>query len=1283
MLTRLLRFLATTLVVLLALCALLLGSARLFVPYLGSYRDDIATLASRTLHRDVTIHHMQATWRGLSPVLKLAGVRIASREHPEQRLDIGELWVRVDLRDVLLTRTLRLAGLDFVNTDFTVVRAADGHVYVKEFQADPQAVPPDLSALARLSLRGAGITFLDEQRGRPALHFRDVSLVLRNHGDRHDVSGRAGLPDSLGHLLEVEAHLQGTTPNPLDWQGQVYLRGQDLHVAGIMARLVPDAQPLDGQADVRLWAAVDAGTPVSLSGELDVSDFVVQSGHGRASAALQARYLRAQLGWQRRVHGWQAALQRFRMESDGQLWNMDNLSVAALTRDQTTILHAIASHLPLQEMNSLVAVLPGLGKDLRRQLLALHPTGVLENTDLYLRQLPDALVVDRFSTTFHDFGIAQSGAIPGIDGLNGSLQGTPTAGRLVLEGSGSHLADTRLFRAPLQFDHLRGDLLWLGNAEHLTFHSDSLHLDNAHLAADGKLQLALPRAGGAPILHLQLALPRLQISAVHEYLPVHVMSPVGVRWLDRSLVGGEVHDGTVLIDGPLDKLPFDHGEGRLEVHLPVTGATLDYNKHWSPVENLDAQVDINGRRLDVLSRQGRIRSAALHDVHAQILDLQHPHLTVTGDVSGRMAVMMQELGSSPLGDTYGGFVDRVRTTGNTALHLDIHVPLHKDEPVTVAGRIDLKGNSLELHDSDIKLTAMHGRLDFSEHGISGKGLKARLFNHPVRARVWTDAKRHSTGIELDGRLGLIDRVLPKDAALRAAVHGNPDWQVVLTLRSAPARGQRADLGLELRSTLAGTAIDLPAPLGKPAESSRVLSLRIDDLAQVDRELRVRYGDVLDGVLRLHEDPSGMHLQRGTLTFGGPRPRLPDSNVLLLTGTLAQFRLADWKPWLDKGGTGAAAVPLRVRVKIGDLDLFGQHIHDTGLDMHAVGRTWYIKATGAQLDGNLRVTRGKTGVARIGLDLNRLQLQHSPAAGPQATSTLRPADFPNLQASIRSLIYDKVNFGAVQLEADRKPDGRLAIRKASLDSPMLALNLTGEWYEQDKQDKHARSRIDLKVTGGKLGTLLDALGYEKIVKGGDLYGGLQATWPGAPWEAHLAKMDGKLSVVIKNGQLLDVEPGATGRALGLLSLGKLPRRLLMLDFTDLFGKGFGFDRIGGDFILDSGNAWTDNLEVSGPAAKIAITGRAGLEAQDYDEVVTVTPSLNSSLPIAGAIAGGPAVGAAVIVAEKLLHGRIGLNEMGRKQYRVTGTWSDPVIKRLTPETAAQEKNKNAQEKTNNQ
>ena len=59
-------------------------------------------------------------------------------------------------------------------------------------------------------------------------------------------------------------------------------------------------------------------------------------------------------------------------------------------------------------------------------------------------------------------------------------------------------------------------------------------------------------------------------------------------------------------------------------------------------------------------------------------------------------------------------------------------------------------------------------------------------------------------------------------------------------------------------------------------------------------------------------------------------------------------------------------------------------------------------------------------------------------------------------------------------------------------------------------------------------------------------------------------------------------------------------------------------------------------------------------------------------MAGALAGGPAVGAAVIVAEKLLGGKIGINEMGRKQYTVTGSWSEPVIRSLTPKPVPKQK-----------
>jgi uncharacterized protein (TIGR02099 family) len=1265
---RLLQFLSTTLVALLVLFAVLLGAARLLAPALDDYKNDIADLASHAIGRNVTIQHMQAGWRGLSPVIKLVGVRIASHTHPEQRLDLGEVWIRVDLRGSLLSRELRFSGIDLLRTDFTLVRDSDGNIYLAELPTDPDAPPVDLTAMARLSLRDSNITLRDLQGRYATQTLHDVTLVMRNDGDRHTVSATVHLPDMLGRALEVEARLQGTAPDPLDWQGQVYLRGQNLQLTGLLQQLWPDSQPVTGVVDIRCWAELDAGRPVSFSSELDVSNFTVQSEHDAAQVVFAADRLRAQLGWQRRVHGWQAVLQHFRLSAGDQEWNTDNLSVAALTREQTSYLHALATHLPLQGMRSLLALVPD--PTLRRQLLALQPAGQLEDVDVTLRQLPETVVLDHFSARFRELAVEQSGAIPALAGLSGSVQGTPNAGVLQLDSAAGHYADARLFRTPLPFDRLQGELHWQDTTAAMVLASEAITLENAQLATRSRLRLELPHSGAAPQLSLQVAIPRLQVSAVHDYLPARIMAPSGVSWLDRSLLGGEVHDGSVVIEGRLDQLPFDHGEGRLEVRLPVTGATLDFDAHWSPVEELDAQVDFTGRQMDIRSRQGRIRSAPLHDVHAQILDLQHPHLTITGDVTGALAVMLTELGSSPLGETYGGFVDRVSASGDAGLSLDINVPLEKDHlPITVAGKVRLQGNGLSIHDSDIALAAIRGELDFSEHGLSGDGLAARLFNKPVRARVWTEATRQYTRIELNGALQLLDRVLPKDDPLRQVFQGDSDWQVLLTVRGTPARGQRADVGLEVRSTLAGTAIDLPAPFGKPAESTRELSVRIDNLEQDERELLLHYADALDGVLLLGSDAQGMKPRRGTLTLGGARARLPNADELLVNGELAQLRLEDWQPHLAGGGA-PPALPLRVDLKLHALEWSGQRISDTELAAHTEGGGWLIHASGANAQGDIRLHRAGQQLDRVQLAMKKLRLDAVDADAPaQSVTTLQPQDFPNLQVDVESLVYHGVNFGKLQLNADRRPDGRLDIHSFALQSAMLALHLSGEWYVQDE---HARTRVDLTVTGGQLGKLLDALGYEKIIKDGDMTGSLQASWPGAPWEGRPEKMDGKLSMTIKNGQLLDVEPGATGRALGLLSIGKLPRRLLALDFTDLFGAGFGFDRVAGDFVLDSGNAWMDNLVVDGPAAKIDIAGRAGLQAQDYDEVVTVTPYLNSSLPLAGALAGGPAVGAAVIVAEKLLEKQLKLNEVARKQYTVTGSWSDPVITPLTPAAPVVEK-----------
>jgi uncharacterized protein YhdP len=122
-----------------------------------------------------------------------------------------------------------------------------------------------------------------------------------------------------------------------------------------------------------------------------------------------------------------------------------------------------------------------------------------------------------------------------------------------------------------------------------------------------------------------------------------------------------------------------------------------------------------------------------------------------------------------------------------------------------------------------------------------------------------------------------------------------------------------------------------------------------------------------------------------------------------------------------------------------------------------------------------------------------------------------------------------------------------------------------------------------------------------------------------------------------------------------------RRRLALDFSDLTDKGLAFDSVRGDFTLRSGDAYTSNLLLRGPAAEIGVVGRTGLDSKDYDQTAVVTGNLGQSLPVAGALAGGPVVGAALLVFSQIF--KQPLKGVARGYYRITGSWENPTVERV--------------------
>jgi uncharacterized protein (TIGR02099 family) len=1248
---------------LLVLTAVALTVARLWVPTLGNYHHEVEAAASKALNRVVTIGRLEATWRGLGPVLKLKNVVINGSAESSGHLDIQEVWISLDIDHYIAEGKVRPSGIDIIGADLGITRDVDGRIFLEGFQGDAGGGSgiDDLLQMHRLSINDSNITITDLKSGEPSRRFSDVTFALINDGYEHTLTGYALLPVELGYRVDVEAELSGKDGNFEQWQGQVYVKGQTLALPEYVARGLPDTMSMQGIADIRLWFDFSSAHLQSVRGEIDAHDVQLENNEGEKPYRFLADTMQGQFGWQRAGEQWQMTLQDFSITQDEEIWETENLSLAGAENKGVNDLRVVTGQIQLDGLGALLRVVPGLTDEHRRLLVDMHPRGDIYDFMLALERTPDTVTVTDFSAGFSDISFQQSDAYPSVSGLAGDVKGTLERGVLTLHSQDARVQYDKLFREALSLSLLHGHIHWQTSGKHLEFSSDSLRMENGDLTLQAAFGVDVPAEDIAPSMHLQLAVEQADMGRISRYLPAKRMRARGVSWLDRSLVSGDIADGTIVINGRLDQIPFDNNEGQLEVRLPVKNAVLDFNKDWSPLVGLDAQVNFTGRSMDILSQQGVIRNASLENVHVRIRDLAKPVLTLTGAVDGQLSVMLAELGSSPLGDTYGGFVDRVDTAGKSTLDLDLRLPLYgKKRDITVSGLIKLADNELRIKESTIALKKIKGTLVFDDSGIRGNNLAAQLYGKPAVVKVWSGKEDSSTHISLDGKLGLLRIIVGEKSALYPAISGNSDWNVELQIKGKPGRGKRANVSLYVNSTLAGTAIDLPAPFGKDSDTLRELSLKADRIDYPEKQLRLRYGNLLDGLLVFAVVDETPELQRGAIRFGGGKTDLPADERLLVSGSLKQINTTAWKPYLG-GDSPGLGIPVEYELDVDELEILGHYVRDVSLHMEAAGLVWNIKAGGPSISGDIELTKAAVGFDKVVMNLQRLAVESDSSKEEPADDTeVLPEFFPNLQIVAQQLVYNDIDLGNFQLATEKQLDNSLKLKRLILSSELLEARMSGSWRLQDGQQ---RSSVDVGVTSGKMDELLKAFGYQESIEGGELSGSMRAAWPGPLWAFSPPLVEGQLDVKIENGQLVDLEPGAAGRVLGLLSLSNLPRRLL-IDFSDVFGDGFSFDKINGSFVVEDGDAYTSNLYVKGPAAKIEVSGRVGLAARDYDQLISVTPTVKTPLSLAGTLVGGPVVGAAIIVAETLLEGKIeALNKMVRTQYTLTGPWSDPVFKKI--------------------
>ncbi|HSJ48129.1 MAG TPA: YhdP family protein, partial [Gammaproteobacteria bacterium] len=1195
------------------------------------------------------------------PTLQLHQLRILDETGNEELLTLDALWLRVDLFESMRQRTLVTSDASLVGLDLDLVRRPDGRIGLRDMplpirKLTMERVLAALDAVGELSLLQTRLRWEDQTGAMPRLEMQDLTLRLevRNQALWADVE--VPLSPAYGERLRASLRIAGEALHLEDLRGRFFLHLDGLHLAAWSSLMPHRNLDLWGRLDLRLWGQLEHGRLDEVAVDFSLRDAQLTSlANGDVSPFFFTR-LESRLLWSRLEDGWRLSADGFELVENGATWPASRWRLEH--RDDTTgalAWRGEADHLDLGALSRLLLALP-LPAALEDPLRAILPQGQLTDLRFATRfrdGIPETL---RLRTDFLDLHTRPHGQLPGIQGWSGRVDGDQDLGSLQLELAEGGL-EQALFRGPLPVSAGGGAIHWRRADQRLSIYSNRFRLANDEVAGEGHWRVDVPDpltdSTLLPYLDLQFQVERGQVAHTGRYLPVGIMNERAVAWLDRALVAGEITAGTVLFHGPLRGFPFDAGQGHFEVQADVEGAVLDYQEGWEPIRDLRTRLIFAGAGMEILGHEGRVGPTRLAEVRAHTPDLRRsgPPLRITGQASGQLEDMQGFLRASPLRERLSGLTDGdLRLSGPTRLELELGVPLRKTQgDFRVQGQLHLADNRLLAEAHELSLEGLGGQVSFTERSIGSRGLQARLWDAPVQIELDTRPERAGGyhRVRLEGAPDLVARLREWGWPLAARLEGATDWRAEIRVHPSQG-GQAGGVYLELASDLRGLGVDMPEPLGKAAAEVRQLRLWRTLGGQDDGPLWLQYGEGLQAVLELEAGAEGRRLVRGGVQLGGADARLPDGPVLQLVGRLPRLSLSEWQAWQPAGKQDMTALPpLEVDLAIGQLELYRRLLRDTAVRLRQQDAEWHAQLSGRGAQGQVRIGSGEQGLERIDLDLDHLHVSRLPDAPHlRKELDLDPRTLPLLSVKIRELHLDDRPLGNLLLETLRRPDG-LRVEQLSLSGEEYRLQVQGEW--RVTATGQPVSQFELQLEDANLGALLVTFGHERIMESRRANALLVANWPGSPLDFDLDQVEGRLDIDIGAGQLVKMDAPA-GRMLNILSIHSLQRRLA-LDFSDVFGKGFSFDSITGHVSFMAGDAYTQDLVMHAPSAQIAIAGRTGFVARDYDQLVTITPLVSSNLPLAGVLAGGPAVGAALFVAEKLFGER--MNRLARYQYQVTG------------------------------
>lgn len=1241
------------------IAAVVLGLRWFVLPNVHSHKDDIAQEISRAVGQKVTIGSIDASWDGMQPHLDLRQLVVhdaqnraaLSLDHIETSLS----WLSLPLLEP------RLATLTIHQPKLTIRREADGTIYVAGMPmggpSRPQ-FPNWLLRQSRIDVLNASVVWEDDLRKTPPLALHDLTLQIQNPAwesfyGRHRFGLRAKPSVGSSQPIDIRGNVVGQdVARPEEWRGTVYARTEGTDIAAWRTWVEFPVGIKQGFGATQVWLDFAKGQAEKVVADVVLANVVTPLGPKSPETALQS--LTGRLSWTRMADGQEMRAEHIKLVSEGLEMQNGNVRVrnrlakgkelaeGSIRLDEISLeqLAAFADHVSISE-------------EARKALAEIAPSGLLKDFELDWGGTTSSIETYGLRSRFSKLSMRPYQGIPGFTGLDGTVDAKEDGGTLAFSAIDAEVEVKDILRWPIPMDKLSGRANWTRKNDKLDVKVSNLAVSSPHLS--GTIEADYQYTGkGSGVMDLKGKFNRADGRFAQFYYPM-MLSPDTLSWLDTSILGGRGENVNVTVKGNLDEFPWDDNKkGLFEISADISDGLLHYADGWPQLEGVKLAMLFRGNRMELNAKEGHLFGNQITRAKAVIpvLDTENPVLEVTGELQSPPAELVRYLNNSPLLDAIDRFTEGMQASGGGKLAIGLRIPLATEgEGTRVKGSYAITNGTLSGNDEMPTLEGINGRLDFTETTLRAQNVAARVFGGPAQINI-ESGKDGLLRVTAQGNIDSKGIRQATASPLADKLQGSTDWTAEIN-----ARKQQANV--IVKSSLVGLASSLPAPFAK--SDADTLPLLIEKKTQNENQdiVAITLGKAVDARFQRIDQNGTMLLDRGEINFGGTAD-LPAQRGISVRGNLPYVDADQWQsilagtspstPASSSEPANPGAEISSANLSIGSLDIFGRRINALSLDAKPVSNGWRTNIQSQEITGEALWVKGGNGKI-----VARLKSLIAPSPAP---AKLSAPDEPEQQKEVQ---YPALDVIAENFEIKQKKLGRLElvasqqnidwnIDKLVISNPDSTLSVNGVWHSWKRRPN---TRLNLTWNIEDLGKTMDRYGYPDTIKGGnaDLTGNLR--WPGSPHEFNVAGLGGKLNLEARNGQFLKIRPGV-GRLLGVLSLQSLPRRLAF-DFRDIFSAGFSFNKIGVNADIDNGIMRSDDFMMEGPAAKVAIKGETNLAKETQNLRIKVTPSISDSLSVA-AFAGGPAVGVAAIVAQKLLNDPF--NKLVAYEYDITGTWDEP-------------------------